>query len=163
MIETIRIMLLLVISVFFMSMDGCAMSEKIEYVSPPEDLDGREIQFKYPVVYLVFKDEHLAKDFGYRYATYDGIKVERYIISEEEVERPYSIFKQYPKENIRPDMKFEVVGSYWVRKNPIDREFSGEFQNIVLKDENGFLSVFPLVSFRVDTNFIEQTRGQYRK
>ena len=125
--------------IFISATTVSCMSSRVEFVTPPEHLVNRKLRFKSPVGYLVFKDSKQAKDFGFKSVRFNEQNIHHLVVSKYLAENPRK-FKRVPRKSIKENMVFEVLGSYWIRKSALKREFEGEFQRIILIDENGTFS-----------------------
>ena len=74
-----------------------------------------------------------------------------------DIEDQFSVFYEYPREYFKDGMTFTIVESYWVRQGFVKREFAPDIHIVVLKDENGVLSV---CSIRKITSIKTNTLGE---
>ena len=85
------------------------------------------------------KDSKQAKDFGFKSVRFNEQNIHHLVVFKNIAENPRK-FKNVPRKSIKENMVFKVLGSYWIRKSALKREFEGEFQRIILIDENGTFS-----------------------
>lgn len=136
---------------------GCA-GDYIEYTPLDPGLVGKIIHFKEEMAYINFSNKKDAKKFGFIYAYYKGEKITRVLVSKYEAYSPHYIFQKYKKENIKDNMSFMILASYWNRGDWLTKEFAPDVQYVILRDENHILSSYMISgdikdSLRLNTDF----------
>lgn len=117
----------------------------IEYDEPDQDYIGRTIRFKVPVKYLYCPDSESKKDWNLNVLKFEGKQIERVVIEFDTVFRDND--KWFP---IPADMEFTIMGSYWNKRTGV---FKHDIHNVILKDENGIISICNTRSLELDTDF----------
>ena len=139
----------IIILLFAMCSSGCSNNDRIEEEPPDPRLTGKVIRFDEPKVYMLLSKKD-ARDWNSK-----SVEIGRKIISKSDVEAPFSVFSRYPNEDIRDDMSFTIISSYWVRINPADRDYADDYHMVVLKDENGTFSTCSIrIIKEIDTNIL---------
>jgi hypothetical protein len=124
---------------FALCNNGC-FGPRVEFNPPDPKLVGKVIHFTIPVTYLVLSDKTHAEYWGYKYVRFQGEKIVREIVSRKDMEEPYIMKGNIPTEDIKEGMAFTILGTYWIRNNPIKKAFAGESEKVILQDQNGRLS-----------------------
>ena len=140
--------LITAIVLFFALCNNGCFGPRVEYNSPDPKLVGKVIHFTIPVTYLVLTEKDHAKDWQLRNTKFQRKKIVRHIVGKNELEQPNIMKQGYPSEDIKDGMGFVILGTYWIRKNPIDKAFSGEHESVLLQDENGILSVALMITLK---------------
>lgn len=131
---------------------GCA-GNRIEYDLPDPNLVGKIIHFKIPVAYIVFTNKNDAEEFGFDYPRINGQKVVRQIDSKAMADNPNDFLSQFTIDHIKDGMPFKILATYWVRHDWITREFAHDFQDAILQDNDGVLSVCSILFIKNESDF----------
>lgn len=138
---------LAIIILFATTITLVSCGDTIEEEEPDPRIVGKVISFEEPMVYMLLSKKD-ARDWDKKSA-----KIGRRVLTRKDVDAPYSIFSEYPIEDIRIDMAFTIMSSYWLRGDFYTREFAPDVHSLVLKDENGILSTCSIRRIdEIDTN-----------
>lgn len=146
--DRIKSLSLIIILLLAVCSGGCS-SDRIEEEPPDPRLAGKVIHFDEPMSYIVLSRMD-GRDWNSK-----TVKIGRKIVSSSKFDAPFSLLVRYPRENIRTDMSFTIVSSFWVRIAPADRGYADDYHMVVLKDENGTLSTCSIgIIDEIDTNIL---------
>jgi hypothetical protein len=110
---------------------ACGGALKVETEPLDPKLKGQVIHFTVPVVYMKFNDDDKS--------SFDKktINVGQLLTSEATANSLYNHDNSHIVLEVKKDMSFSIVESYWARHDWFTREFAPDRHMIVLKDENG--------------------------
>ena len=132
--NTLLTLLLFFCTISVVQLSACN-GDLIEEETPNElNLIGQVFHFTKPIVYMEFIEED-KKNF-----TKKGISIGRTLIYDD-FQYLFNEHGNHVIQKIPQEMSFTIIDSYWVRQSLSKKLFASDYNMLVLKDENGTLSV----------------------
>lgn len=130
-----QILILAIWCIFIMTpLAACSGTLRVEPDPFDPNLHGQVIRFTVPVVYMELNEEDKEK-FDQK-----SLDIGKILITAEEESNLFNSKGTHVIQKINKDMQFTIIESYHVRHDWFTREFAADYQQVVLKDNNGILS-----------------------
>ena len=140
--------IILWLAVVISPLSACSGTLRVEPDAHDPNLHGQVVRFTVPVVYMELKEEDKEK-FDQK-----SLDIGKILITADEESNLFNSKGTHVIQKINKDMEFTIIESYYVRHDWFTREFAADYQQIILKDNNGILSTTNRLILQ-DSNKIE--------
>ena len=127
-------LLTLLCTIIMAPLAACSGTLRVEPDPFDPHLHGQVVRFTVPVVYMELNEEDKEK-FDRK-----SLDIKKILITAEEESNLFNSKGTHVILKINRDMEFTIIESYYVRHDWFTREFAADYQQIILKDNNGVLS-----------------------